>query len=72
MKSIDGKEVEGFKQHYKEITHFGKHLLCQYVGRDPITGKEFKSGQRHYTIANCMKKDAYQEYMRSLTEALTK
>ena len=42
------------------------------MGKDPKTGKEFKSGQRHYTIANCMKKDAYKEYMRSVTEALTK
>ena len=28
VKSENGKEVEGFKQHYKELTHFGKHLLC--------------------------------------------
>ena len=28
LKAEDGKTVDGFKQHYKEITHFGKHLLC--------------------------------------------
>jgi len=27
LKAEDGKSVDGFKQHYKELTHFGKHLL---------------------------------------------
>lgn len=55
FKSQDGLPIKGFKQHYKELTHFGKHLLCQYISKDPKTGKEVKSAQRHYTIANCMK-----------------
>jgi hypothetical protein len=33
---------------------------------------EVKSGQRHYTIANSMKKDVYAEYMRSVSEAMNK
>jgi hypothetical protein len=42
------------------------------VGKDPKTGVEVKSGQRHYTIANSMKKDMYNEFVRSIDEAIDK
>lgn len=35
-----------------------------------MTKKEFKSSQRHYTIAQCMRKEMFDEFVRSIKEGM--
>jgi hypothetical protein len=44
-------EIKGLKKYYQGIEDMGKHFLVK-----SLTNKNVK---RHYTISNCMEKNAY-------------
>jgi hypothetical protein len=53
------ESVKGVSLFYSDLSMIGKHYLLQSVGNHNI--------KRHYTISNCMHKEAYQEYVRLLS-----
>eukprot|EP00347_Sterkiella_histriomuscorum_P018114 403346733 len=47
--------IEGLKQYYKDLSMMGKHFL--------VRSMKNRSVRRHYTVSNCMQKEAYQMYL---------
>lgn len=47
---------------YKDLEMIGKHFRVNEVGRHQV--------KRHYTVANCMEKNAYQAYLDLIASAL--
>ena len=57
------------KTYYPDISTIGKHYTFVSLGQDgktPVREHKFRVLRRHYTIANCMRKDFYESLCKAI------
>jgi hypothetical protein len=53
--------VKGVSNYYSDLQMIGRHFLIRALNNRKL--------KRHYTIANCMRKEAYEEYVKTIRSA---
>ena len=71
FKHSEGKKLKDLKTYYPDISTIGKHYTFVSLSDDGVTPyreAEMRVLRRHYTIANCIRKEFYE----SLVGAINK